>query len=177
MCHRTYSNKSWSIVAQGMFSLREVNQMEREMCTYLDWELTVDDPILTNFQKAVKSDFGKQKSVYPNYPTMFVSKRAARAEASTKNPAQQARFRVLATTNTPLPMSNLVPREHQPIPHGEQVPIPPIPHRRVIRTRHRLPPQARLRHLLVGKKRILRFVVWIPHQALASWKASPRRIH
>jgi hypothetical protein len=54
-----------------MFSLREVNQMEREMCNYLDWELTVDDPILTNFQKAVKRDFGDHKSTYPNYPTLY----------------------------------------------------------------------------------------------------------
>ena len=29
--------------------------MEREMCNYLDWELTVDDPILTNFEQAVKA--------------------------------------------------------------------------------------------------------------------------
>jgi len=87
MCDDTYSNKSWCIVAQGMFTLREVNQMEREMCTYLDWELTVDDPILSNFEKAVKEDFreDKDRRTYPNYPTTFVSKRAARAEASTSN--------------------------------------------------------------------------------------------
>jgi hypothetical protein len=87
MCDDTYSNKSWCIVAQGMFTLREVNQMEREMCTYLDWELTVDDPILSNFENAVKTDFreDKEKRSYPNYPTTFVSKRAARAEASTSN--------------------------------------------------------------------------------------------
>ncbi|KZP03778.1 hypothetical protein FIBSPDRAFT_1014497 [Athelia psychrophila] len=30
------------IVGQGMFQLREVNQMEREMCQYLDWELNVE---------------------------------------------------------------------------------------------------------------------------------------
>jgi hypothetical protein len=85
MCDDTYSNKSWCIVAQGMFTLREVNQMEREMCNYLDWELTVDDPILTNFELAVKADFRETRATYPNYPTTFVSKRAARAEASTSN--------------------------------------------------------------------------------------------
>jgi hypothetical protein len=37
----TYSNKSWSIVGQGMFALREINQMEREMCSYLEWQLKV----------------------------------------------------------------------------------------------------------------------------------------
>jgi len=99
MCDDTYSNKSWSIVAQGMFSLREVNQMEREMCNYLDWELTVDDPILTNFEKAVKADFGEHKPAYPNYPTTFVSKRAARAEASTSNTP----FDEKSTTTSPVP--------------------------------------------------------------------------
>jgi hypothetical protein len=28
MCDDTYSNKSWSVIAQGMFNLREINQME-----------------------------------------------------------------------------------------------------------------------------------------------------
>ena len=45
MCDDTYSNKSWGIVAQGMFTLCEINQMEREMCGYLEWELNVDTPI------------------------------------------------------------------------------------------------------------------------------------
>ncbi|KAL0960448.1 hypothetical protein HGRIS_005491 [Hohenbuehelia grisea] len=45
ICDDTYSNKSWSIVAQGMFSLREINQMEREMCVYLGWELAFDEKI------------------------------------------------------------------------------------------------------------------------------------
>ncbi|KAF8970294.1 hypothetical protein BDZ97DRAFT_1638415, partial [Flammula alnicola] len=67
ICNDTYSNKSWCIVAQGMFALREVNQMEREMCNYLDWELTVDDPILSEFEIAVKNDFVETKPTYPNY--------------------------------------------------------------------------------------------------------------
>ena len=36
ICDDTYSNKSWSIVGQGMIQLREINQMECEMCQYLD---------------------------------------------------------------------------------------------------------------------------------------------
>ncbi|PPQ76875.1 hypothetical protein CVT26_001466 [Gymnopilus dilepis] len=83
----TYSNKSWCIVAQGMFTLREVNQMERDMCTYLDWELTVDNPILSNFEDTIKVDFGEDKDrrSYPIYPTTFVSKQAERAEQSKSN--------------------------------------------------------------------------------------------
>jgi hypothetical protein len=57
ICDDTYSNKSWCIVAQAMFTLREINQMEREMCQYLDWQLTVDHLTLSNFETAVKKDF------------------------------------------------------------------------------------------------------------------------
>ncbi|PPR07088.1 hypothetical protein CVT26_005305 [Gymnopilus dilepis] len=53
-------HRSWCIVAQGMFTLREVNQMEREMCTYLDWELTVDNRILSNFEDALKAARAEQ---------------------------------------------------------------------------------------------------------------------
>ncbi|KXN85284.1 PHO85 cyclin-2 [Leucoagaricus sp. SymC.cos] len=85
ICDDTYSNKSWAIVAQGMFSLREVNQMEREMCGYLDWEINVDNEILTSFESALRHDFGVDREHYPNYPNSMVSRRAVRAAASTSN--------------------------------------------------------------------------------------------
>ncbi|KAF7351155.1 Alternative cyclin Pcl12 [Mycena sanguinolenta] len=86
ICDDTYSNKSWSIVAQGMFTLREINQMEREMCNYLDWELTVDNPILANFEAMVQRDFPPgSKGPYPTYSLHMVSKRAAKAAASASN--------------------------------------------------------------------------------------------
>ncbi|CAL1711356.1 unnamed protein product [Somion occarium] len=50
MCDDTYSNKSWSIVGQGMFALREINQMEREMCSYLEWQLNVEPALLREFE-------------------------------------------------------------------------------------------------------------------------------
>jgi len=99
MCDDTYSNKSWSVVAQGMFNLREINQMEREMCNYLEWELTAANPMLSNFVTAVKKDFREQKPSYPTYPTSFVSKRAARAEASTSN----SPFQEQSSTSSPVP--------------------------------------------------------------------------
>jgi len=82
ICDDTYSNKSWSIVAQGMFSLREINQMEREMCGYLEWELTVDNAILTHFEKKLRDDFRNPQGPYPSYPLTMVSRRAAKAAAS-----------------------------------------------------------------------------------------------
>lgn len=33
----TYSNKSWQIVGQGLFELKEVNQMERELFAFLGY--------------------------------------------------------------------------------------------------------------------------------------------
>jgi hypothetical protein len=57
ICDDTYSNKSWCIVGQGMFALREINQMEREMCSYLEWQLNVEPTTLRDFQSRVQHDF------------------------------------------------------------------------------------------------------------------------
>jgi hypothetical protein len=57
ICDDTYSNKSWCIVGQGIFVLREINQMEWEMCSYLEWQLNVDPTTLHNFQARVQLDF------------------------------------------------------------------------------------------------------------------------
>ncbi|KAK0460949.1 uncharacterized protein EV420DRAFT_1529340 [Desarmillaria tabescens] len=65
ICDDTYSNKSWTIVGQGMFNLREINQMEREMCLM------------------VRRDFKAAEGPYPMYSLQMVSKRAVRAAAST----------------------------------------------------------------------------------------------
>ncbi|PFH52124.1 hypothetical protein AMATHDRAFT_2374 [Amanita thiersii Skay4041] len=92
ICDDTYSNKSWAIVAQNLFTLREINQMEREMCSYLDWELTVDSETLQRFERAVRKDFSLQQDNYPSYPVEMVSKRAIRA--------------VTSTTATPVPEPN-----------------------------------------------------------------------
>ncbi|KDQ09976.1 hypothetical protein BOTBODRAFT_178534 [Botryobasidium botryosum FD-172 SS1] len=54
ICDDTYSNKSWCVVGQGMFSLREINQMEREMCAYLEWVLTVPKEGLEVFEAELK---------------------------------------------------------------------------------------------------------------------------
>ncbi|KAI4520920.1 hypothetical protein K523DRAFT_285322 [Schizophyllum commune Tattone D] len=85
MCDDTYSNKSWSVVAQGLFNLREINQMEREMCGYLDWELVVDGEILQWFEERVRKDFGQHQESYPNYRLMEVSRRARKFAASTSS--------------------------------------------------------------------------------------------
>ena len=50
ICDDTYSNKSWCIVGQGMFTLHEINQMERKMWSYLEWQLNVEPSILHDFE-------------------------------------------------------------------------------------------------------------------------------
>jgi hypothetical protein len=40
--HDVYSSKSWCIVGQGIFALWEINHMERERPSYLEWQLNVD---------------------------------------------------------------------------------------------------------------------------------------
>ncbi|WFD21015.1 hypothetical protein MCAP1_003270 [Malassezia caprae] len=41
LCDDSYNNKSWVIVGQNLFTLREINQMERELFGYLDLHLQV----------------------------------------------------------------------------------------------------------------------------------------
>ena len=59
VCDDTYSNKSWTVVGQGMFSLREISQMEREMCVYLEWNLSVDSKDLGEFEKKIRREYVK----------------------------------------------------------------------------------------------------------------------
>jgi len=58
VCDDTYSNKSWAVVGQGMFQLREINQMEREMCGYLEWQLNIDYLELEDFTAKTQLEFG-----------------------------------------------------------------------------------------------------------------------
>ncbi|KAI9639767.1 uncharacterized protein MKK02DRAFT_40092 [Dioszegia hungarica] len=58
ICDDTYSNQSWGIVAQKMFALKEINQMEREMCGYLEWNLNVAGPEVLDFESRVRAEHG-----------------------------------------------------------------------------------------------------------------------
>ncbi|KAI5121444.1 hypothetical protein M0805_009553 [Coniferiporia weirii] len=59
VCDDTYSNKSWAVVGQGMFALREINQMEREMCAYLEWQLNVPGEDLSLFEAEVRRIYSR----------------------------------------------------------------------------------------------------------------------
>ena len=49
VCDDAYNNKSWTIVCQGLFSQREVNQMERELLGYLDLHINATPEEITDF--------------------------------------------------------------------------------------------------------------------------------
>lgn len=55
-CDDTYSNKSWAIVGQGLFSLREINQMERELFGYLGYKVNVSPEDLEMFTYELEQD-------------------------------------------------------------------------------------------------------------------------
>ena len=59
-----------------MFQLREINQMEHEMCQYLDWELNVEPLTLKEFKAMACKDFAGL-GPYPTYVLQTISKLAA----------------------------------------------------------------------------------------------------
>jgi len=98
ICDDTYSNKSWCVVGQGMFSLREINQMEREMCSYLEWVLNVKPEELKEFEAEVKRDYGTggakagvPASTTPSAPQPVAPLRSTVSAAPSSVPAVSAR--------------------------------------------------------------------------------------
>ena len=71
-----YSNNTWSVVGQGMFQLWDINQMELEMCQYLNWELNFEPVSLKEFKDMVLKDFAGP-GPYPTYALPTISKSAS----------------------------------------------------------------------------------------------------
>ena len=65
MCDDILSNKSWRIVAQEIFQLREINHMERLFGEYLEWKLHIVPSDLLQFAEAVKETFGNGNPTPP----------------------------------------------------------------------------------------------------------------
>ena len=65
-----------------MFQLWEINQMEREICQYLEWELNVDPVMLREFEDIIRKDF-----VGPGpYPTYILPSTKKWTSPPTANP-------------------------------------------------------------------------------------------
>ncbi|KAJ7821165.1 hypothetical protein B0H13DRAFT_2377531 [Mycena leptocephala] len=79
----SYTNSAWSHLA-GIYPLRDINHMEREMCRYLDWNLAVNSRSLSNFRAMLSRDFCSESvQPYPTYSMDAVSK--LQATASSEN--------------------------------------------------------------------------------------------
>lgn len=70
ICDDTYSNQSWGIVAQKMFALKEINQMEREMCGYLEWNLNVMGEEVVELEEMVRAEHGPMALAKANLYSM-----------------------------------------------------------------------------------------------------------
>ncbi|KAL0954391.1 hypothetical protein HGRIS_003375 [Hohenbuehelia grisea] len=112
ICEDSYTNKSWCIVAQGMFNLAEINKMEREMCRYLDWDLKVDNPILGNSEAMVKHDFVGD-GPYPTYPVKLVTRRATKVAAPVSVPPRHAILSPIESKPVMLESKPVMPRPIQ----------------------------------------------------------------
>lgn len=72
----TYSNKSWQIVGQGLFELKEVNQMERELFAFLGYVVShslfeVETAILTSgfYSSSAGTSLSEMKNSPPGLKT------------------------------------------------------------------------------------------------------------
>jgi len=66
VCEDTYSNKSWCVVGQNLYMLKECNQMEHEMCSYLEWIFHMKAAELEAFMERVRKEYGKDFQTCPH---------------------------------------------------------------------------------------------------------------
>ena len=57
ICNNAYSNKSQSTIGQAVSALCKINQSERGMCSYLEWQLSTGLTTLREFEQKAKRDF------------------------------------------------------------------------------------------------------------------------
>ncbi|PIL33467.1 hypothetical protein GSI_04090 [Ganoderma sinense ZZ0214-1] len=84
-----YSNYQWSRTAHALFSLEDINQMERDLLACLEWDLQIQPDALVEFEARVRCIF-TSLGPYPTYvlpaathaPTLFSSRPTAEAANS-----------------------------------------------------------------------------------------------
>lgn len=64
-CDASYSTKSWCIISWDIYTAREMNEMERDMCRFVDWRLNVRKDILQSFEDYVDNAFSKPGQYHP----------------------------------------------------------------------------------------------------------------
>ncbi|CDU22343.1 uncharacterized protein SPSC_00973 [Sporisorium scitamineum] len=90
-CDDTYSNKSWAIVGQGLFSLREINQMERELFGYLGYKVSVSPEDLEVFTYELEQDVdGGRIDLVVRKILELMSRRSSIDTSSSESPRQRS---------------------------------------------------------------------------------------
>ncbi|KAJ7730795.1 hypothetical protein B0H16DRAFT_1733644 [Mycena metata] len=66
----SYKNSTWMKIAQNLYDLPELNELERGLCLHLEWDIAVDTSTITTFRSLLNRDFHIGTSgPYPTYPT------------------------------------------------------------------------------------------------------------
>ncbi|KAJ7133935.1 hypothetical protein C8R43DRAFT_894879, partial [Mycena crocata] len=76
---QSYKNYNWVLIGQRMFDLLDINQMERQLLEFLDWQLVVPVGELSTFRADVQRDFGRDSTSYPTYlePAQILSEQVS----------------------------------------------------------------------------------------------------
>lgn len=99
----TYSNKSWQIVGQGLFELKEVNQMERELFAFLGWNVVVRDEELAAWVEEVVTPYETERSLAASLASL------AAAQQSDKIVSERKRSRENSSPRLPTPAASPTP--------------------------------------------------------------------
>ncbi|KAH7070886.1 hypothetical protein BKA62DRAFT_773813 [Auriculariales sp. MPI-PUGE-AT-0066] len=95
-CDDTYTLESWGIVSRAMFSHKEINQMERELCRYLNWGLNVEPDALAQFEAKVLKEHSPAKIVKKQSSLPL---RTSRTSPTTDRFHLDRRRKTVSTTN------------------------------------------------------------------------------
>ena len=109
-CDDTYSNKSWTIVGQGLFSLREVNQMERELFGYLGYKVNVEPEELDSFVKGLEQG---RIHTHPESASASSSPASSPALASNEEEFRAAPVPTLAASDVSSPAAESMAGPHR----------------------------------------------------------------
>lgn len=102
LCDDRYSNAAWVAAGQSVFELREINEMEREMCGYLEWQFKFDPVILGEFEHNVRSFFSGPGPYPPVYLSYFVPSLFSSFKASLSDTPPSSRVRPSTSQRAPV---------------------------------------------------------------------------
>ncbi|GAA5899488.1 uncharacterized protein JCM6883_005238 [Sporobolomyces salmoneus] len=85
----TYSNKSWQIVGQGLFELKEVNQMERELFAFLGWNVVVRDEELAAWVEDVVTPYETERSLAASLASLAAAQQSDKVVVSERKRSRE----------------------------------------------------------------------------------------